>query len=289
MIWLIGSRGMLGSDIEIELRNRNLDYIATDIDVDITDAAQVRDFLDKNRPINWIINAAAYTDVDKAETLSNKAFALNAEAVKNIAEAVKDNDVKVIHFSTDYVFDGRADTPYKETDTPAPVSVYGKSKLEGEQHIKNILNQYFIFRISWLYGPNGKNFVNTMLRLFRERDSLNVVNDQIGAPTYTKYLASNIVGLIARDLKEYGTYHYQDYSQSGISWFDFASTIKDIALKNGLLQRDVEINPVPSSEYPTPAIRPTYSLFDTSKARIRLGFNVRPWDEGLLEYIRHIH
>lgn len=288
MIWLIGSGGMLGRDLVIELRQRNLDYIATDIDVDITVAAQVREYLDKNRPIHWIINAAAYTDVDKAEKEPQKAFAVNGRAVKNIAEVVKDSNVNVIHFSTDYVFDGKSKVPYKETDMPAPISVYGKSKLEGEQHLKNVLKRYFIFRISWLYGLNGKNFVNTMLKLFKEKEHLTVVNDQIGVPTYTKHLAANIVSLVERDSGNYGLYHYQDYSATGISWFTFAQTIKRLAIENGLIKRDVALTPVPSDEYPTPASRPGYSLFDTGKVRNRLGFRITPWETALQEYMENI-
>jgi len=197
-IWLIGNKGMLGKQIEEELVTNKLPFFSTDKEVDITDLKNLNEFI-RDKEINWIINCAAYTAVDKAEDEKDQAFLINSNGVENIAEIAKRLKAKVIHFSTDYVFNGSSKTPYIETDKTDPHSVYGESKLEGERHLIEKTEIFFIFRISWLYGIYGNNFVKTMMRLFKEKDQISVVNDQIGSPTYTGQLAKNIIHLIQSD------------------------------------------------------------------------------------------
>jgi dTDP-4-dehydrorhamnose reductase len=184
MIWLIGNKGMLGTDVELSLIEERIDYIATDADVDITDINSLRTNVD-GKGISWIINCSAYTAVDKAEEETEIAFSVNGDGVRNIATVAREKDAPLIHISTDYVYKGDIRGEYMEEDETAPLSIYGKSKLCGEQHLRNEWGKHFIFRLSWLYGLHGNNFIYTMLRLFKEKDEVRVVADQHGSPTYT--------------------------------------------------------------------------------------------------------
>jgi len=284
MIWLTGANGMLGKHIAEKLKTAGIQHISTDLDVDITDETAVTDFCSKNS-FKWIINCSAYTAVDLAEDESEKAFAVNSAGVKNIADAANVCGAKIIHFSTDYVFPGTLPGGYSEDNETGPSGVYGASKLAGEKNLTDTYDKYFIFRISWLYGPHGKNFVHTMLNLFKERDELNVVSDQSGSPTYTGELADFIVNLIKSDSGKYGVYHFSGEGET--SWHHFAEEIYRLAVKYNLTKREVKINPVDSSQYPAKAKRPMYSYM--LKDKLFNTFNYRPgdWRVTLNEYIKN--
>ena len=281
MIWLVGSNGMLGQEIAQSFTEQQLSFVQTDLDVDITSIDEVQKFV-AEKQIEWIVNAAAYTAVDKAESEETLALAVNGTGPGCIAKVASKINAKVVHISTDYVFDGEKEGVYTETDPVNPVSAYGRTKLAGEQAVQAETEQYFIFRISWLYGQYGANFVTTMLRLFHERDQLGVVADQIGAPTWTHILAANISSLISNNSNAYGIYHYADEGQ--ISWYDFASAIYQEAKNVGMIDKHVQLNPIPASDYPTPAKRPANSCFDKTKVK-GLGFDVLPWGDNLKDYL----
>lgn len=225
MIWLIGNKGMLGTDVEILLKKEGMDYIASDQEIDITNVEELQKFA-QSKPITWIINCAAYTAVDKAEDEPELAFKINSDGPQNIAEIANQKSAKLIHISTDYVFDGIKEDAYTEADAPNPLGVYGASKLLGEENIQNNLNEYFILRTAWLYGKNGNNFVYTMLRLFKERDEISVVDDQYGSPTYVQDLAVAILAIIHFNSDAYGIYHFTN--EGKITWYDFAREIHRI-------------------------------------------------------------
>ncbi|MBF0409635.1 MAG: dTDP-4-dehydrorhamnose reductase [Candidatus Riflebacteria bacterium] len=282
MIWVIGNRGMLGTDLCRVLSNASADFCESGVEVDITDINSLEKHV-SGKKIDWIINCSAYTAVDKAESEVAVAQKINAEGVFNIGKIAKRCNAKVVHFSTDYVFDGSLDRPYIETDFPSPISVYGKTKLEGEKKLVEAIDTFFIFRISWIYGNKGKNFVTSIIKLLKERDCLKIVNDQIGAPTWTEKLSENILNLINSNSNKYGFYHYSDEGQ--ISWFDFAVEIQEQGLKSGLFESRKQILPIPSSEYPAPATRPANSRLNTTKVREILGFKINPWQENLRNYL----
>ncbi|HAS6349115.1 TPA: dTDP-4-dehydrorhamnose reductase [Vibrio vulnificus] len=228
-------------------------------DIDVLDIASIQAVVEKEQP-DVIINASAYTAVDKAETEQEAAFALNRDAVANIAIIAKANNIRLLHISTDFVFDGTQSTPYKTDDKPNPINVYGASKLAGELAIQEIYPENAaIVRTSWVYSRHGNNFVKTMLRLMVEKDALNVVSDQIGSPTYAKGLAEYLWHLVEQDTLQ-ALYHYSDLGVA--SWFDFAVAIQEIAIELGLLSKKIPISPIPASQYPTPAKRPAFSLMD---------------------------
>ena len=222
MIWLIGNKGMLGSDVERILLEMRKDYIASDMDVDITNIRELKKYVGAGE-IEWIINCAAYTPVDKAEDEPEMAFKVNAEGPLNLAKIAIEKGAKLIHISTDYVFDGEKESPYTEEDTPNPTGIYGKSKLEGEKIIKSLIQNYFILRTAWLYGKNGNNFVRTMLRLLNEKEVIKVVSDQWGSPTYTKDLADVILTIVGNKGDHYGIYHFTNEGKT--NWYEFAKEI----------------------------------------------------------------
>lgn len=275
---------MLGTDIENRLRAENADYVCTDIDTDITDIEALRDF-SRGKDICCIINASGYTAVDKAESEEEKAELINGKGVGNIGSLASELGACVIHFSTDYVFSGEKTSAYTETDEPSPVSAYGRTKLSGEDLLKESTDRYFIFRISWLYGLHGPNFVKTMLRLFNERPELGIVNDQKGAPTYAGKLAENIVRLVLSGSDNYGTYHYSD--EGFISWYDFACGIRELGAKKGLCPADVRLRPITTADYPTPARRPANSAFVKDKVK-SLGFELNSWETNLKVYMEKL-
>jgi len=285
VIWVVGSKGMLAGDILEKLDESSLSYVSTDLDVDIIKPEQVESFI-KNNNIKWIVNCAAYTAVDKAEQEKEKAFLVNAEGVKNLAAAASKFGAKVIHFSTDYVFKGDSETPYVETDKTSPESVYGETKLKGELFLQKVLAEHFIIRISWLYGIHGNNFVKIMLKLFAERDALNIVADQIGSPTYAKVLAENVVNLIKGGSEKYGIYHYSD--EGKISWYDFAQKIKEYGKEFNLVSKNVKLTPIPTLDYPTPAKRPAFSLMSKDKAKRELKFKISSWEDNLYEFFKEL-
>ncbi len=227
--------------------------------MDITRLESIAEVL-SGYPIAAIINAAAYTAVDRAEEEREAAFAVNETGARNLASWAADNDCRLIQVSTDFVFDGCKQQPYQTDDATEPLSVYGASKLAGERAIQAMNpDRSLIFRTSWLYSPYLGNFVKTMLRLMHERDNLSVVNDQIGSPTSTRSLASLLIA--ALDSKhQAGVYHWSDGAQ--VSWYDFALAIQEEGLRHGILQQKIPVQPIPTSSYPTPATRPAYSVLD---------------------------
>ena len=266
MFLITGSNGQLGTELTKLLPSA----IATDAGaLDITDANAVGDFV-KGNDIDTIINCAAYTAVDKAEEEAELAFKVNVNGPENLAKT----GAKIVHISTDYVFDGTAHRPYTPDDTPAPVSVYGRTKLEGEKAVLDNADIAVIIRTAWLYSPYGNNFVKTMQKLGKERDGINVVCDQIGTPTCAADLAAAIVAALPQMNRENrGIYHYTN--EGVCSWYDFAHEIMALS---GL---SCKVNPIPSSAYPTKATRPFYSVLDKAKIKETFGIKIPYWKESL--------
>jgi len=282
MIWLIGNKGMLGREIETLLNRQKKNHIATDTEVDITDIGQLKEFV-ADKPVSWIINCAAYTLVDKAEDEPELCFKINADGPLNIAQIARESNARLIHISTDYVFDGTKEGEYVETDIPNPISVYGKSKFKGETNIAETVKANFIVRSAWLYGKNGNNFVRTMLKLFREKTEVGVVADQWGSPTYAYDLAKAIIRIIDINPTTYGIYHFTN--EGKINWYQFATEIYNLARNEGLINRPVQILPVRTGQYPTKAKRPANSCL--SKEKISRDFNIslNPWKESLSHFL----
>lgn len=254
-------------------------FIYVDVDrLDITKASEVNKFF-LDHDISYCINCAAYTAVDQAETNREVAHKVNVIGVENLAIACKLNGTTLIHISTDFVFDGRQTTLYTEEAQPNPLSVYGSTKLEGELAIAEVLKEHVIVRTSWLYSEHGSNFLKTMLRLGKERDSLGVVTDQIGTPTYAGDLAQVILQFIKARQPAYGIYHY---SNEGIaSWYDFAKAIFE---EGGL---EVSLSPIKTEAYPTPAERPKFSVMDKTKIKTTLGISIPYWRDSLRTGLKH--
>lgn len=283
VVLVTGANGQLGQAIrKASENNSEIAFIFTDSDtLDITHKEECKNIFNELKP-DFCINAAAYTAVDKAESEPDLAYRINVTGVKNLAESCKKHDTTLIHISTDFVFDGEKNSPYTEEDNPNPRSIYGKTKLEGEREIQSVLAKYFTVRTSWVYSEFGNNFMKTMLRLAKERNSLNVVNDQIGTPTNANCLAQTIIEIIkseARSLKpevrhhQYGIYNFSN--EGSCSWYDFAKKIFE------LNKVKIEMNPIPTSAYPTPAIRPKYSVLDKSKIKKTFGIEIKSWEEAL--------
>ena len=273
-ILITGSNGMLGQDLIEELADKHTVIAASSRILDITDEMKVMDYVNSTKP-DIIINSAAYTDVDGCETNVEKAYSVNGEGPRNLALACRENDIPLIHVSTDYVFKGNTQTPRLEDDELGPLSVYGKSKLEGEKAIEEILDKYFILRTAWLYGYNGGNFPKTMLQLAKDHDKLTVVYDEIGTPTYTPDLAKAIAELVDSD--KYGTYHLTNSDST--SWYDFAKLIFEIA------DVDVEVEPVTASEFARAAKRPNYSVLNNEKWNANGFTPLRSYREAIKDYI----
>lgn len=289
MIWLVGNKGMLGNDIEKLLKERGLTYWATDKEVDIGDYKALEKF-GKDKKIKWIINCAGYTKVDKAEEEVDEAFRINRDGVRNIALFSAKRQIRLIHISTDYVFNGNKEEPfpYKEDDETNPINVYGESKLAGEKEIEKNLDEYFIIRTAWLYGLKGNNFVYTMLKLFKERDLVKVVDDQWGSPTYTVDLAGAILKIIEDDSVSYGIYHFTN--EGVTSWYEFAKAIYDRGKRLGLIEghKKVEIQPIKTEDYPTAAKRPKYSVLSKEKIKRELNIKIPYWRESLEKCLKRI-
>ncbi|UTC61594.1 dTDP-4-dehydrorhamnose reductase [Treponema sp. OMZ 787] len=289
MIWLIGAKGMLASEINTLLTQNSIQWIGTDIEVDITDKNALEEFYEEafqNKKCEWIINCAAYTAVDKAEDNSSMAQKLNADSLINIAELVKRVGAKLIHFSTDYVFAGNSTVPYIEADKTDPQSIYGKTKLEGELNIINNLHEHYIIRTAWLYGKAGPNFVSTMLRLMNEKDEIKVVNDQIGTPTYAVDLAKAVIKIITSDNKKYGIYHYSN--EGTISWYDFACEIYKQGKELDLIKNDCRVLPCDSSQFHQKAKRPSFSLLNKEKIKQTFDLLIPDWKESLSCYLKEL-
>lgn len=280
-ILITGCNGQLGKELKcLTSSYPQLEFVfIPKQDLPIHNFELIPNFFNIYKP-SFCINCAAYTAVDKAETERDFAFIVNGEAPGVLASVCQEYNTKLIHISTDYVFDGNSSRGYKETDETGPINVYGASKLLGEQLCLQNNRDAVVIRTSWLYSEFGQNFVKTMLRLMKERSSINIVNDQIGAPTYAGDLAKAILTIITSDDWIPGVFHY---SNSGkISRFDFALAIRE--LTNGTCS----LNPIPSAQYPTPAERPAFSLLDTTK--IQATYNINPpfWKDSLKQCLKRI-
>lgn len=278
-VLVTGGNGQLGNELKKLTDRLNLPFrfLFTDVnELDVTDREQVTGFVRDHR-ILYIINCAAYTAVDKAETDAETAYAINEKAVENIAIAAKQEGAKVIHISTDFVFDGRSEIPYTENMEPHPLSVYGNSKFKGEEALQAVGGEWIIIRTSWLYSEYGNNFVKTMIRLMKERDRLTIVDDQRGSPTYAADLAEMIVHILqfSEEVEwKTGIYHFSNRGET--SWFGFAEEIKRLA---GIDR--CELVPVKTHEYGAPAPRPAYSVMDLSKICAAFHVEIPEWKEAL--------
>jgi dTDP-4-dehydrorhamnose reductase len=280
-ILVTGSKGQLGSEIQaLAPAYPYFSFIFTDVDeLDITDERKIREFFEHEEP-DVVINCAAYTAVDRAEEEPELAWRINRDAVAALTRTCDHFQNYLVHISTDYVFDGKNSRPYLESDIPAPESVYGLSKLEGEEAMQSCLQSGMIIRTSWLYSSFGSNFVKTILRKCAAREPLRVVSDQVGKPTYARDLARTILEILpsAMSMPKLEIYHYAN--EGFCSWHDFAAEIARIA---GL---DCGIQPVDTSGYPVKAPRPAYSVLDTSKIRASFGITIPEWQESLKDCIK---
>lgn len=273
-VLVTGSYGQLGSSLRRILdQDKDIEAVYTDYDtLDITDEEAVADFLKAGR-FDFLVNCAAYTAVDQAETDAVKASLLNTAAVGNLAKAAVKTGTKVIHISTDYVFSGQNYRPYEENDEPYPQGIYGRTKLEGEGLLTSFCQDAMIIRTAWLYSEFGKNFVKTMLMLADTKPEINVVADQIGSPTYAGDLAGAIHSVLTHDKWVPGIYHFTN--EGVASWFDFTKAIMEMAGKS------VPVNPVPTKAYPTAARRPLYSVLSKLKIKNTYGIEIPYWRDSL--------
>lgn len=280
VVLVTGANGQLGQSLQFISGNfPEMNFVfCTSTDLDITNLENCKIVFDKFKP-DFCINTAAYTAVDKAETETEKAYLINTVGAKNLAEVSKVFDTTLLHVSTDFVFDGEQKVPYTEKDVPNPTGVYGKTKLDGEKAIQATWQKHFIIRTSWVYSQFANNFMKTMLRLGAERDTLSVVNDQIGTPTNAVDLAETLILIIKTQHPTpntknlYGVYNFSN--EGDCSWYDFA---KEIFNQNNI---SVNLSAIPSEAYPTPAKRPKYSVLDKSKIKTTFGIQIKTWQNSL--------
>lgn len=281
VVLVTGAGGQLGQSLQFTARNcPEINFVFCDSkELDITDKFACETVFNQTKP-DFCINAAAYTAVDKAEIEYEKANLINVTGPKNLAEVCKHYNTILLHISTDFVFDGIKKTPYKEIDNTNPNGIYGQTKLEGELAIQSIWNKHFIIRTSWVYSQFGNNFMKTMLRLASERESLSVVNDQIGTPTNAVDLAEVLIKIIMATKKNqpsndnFGIYNFSNEGQC--SWYDFAKKIFEFN------KIKIDLKPIPTIEFPTPAKRPKYSVLDKFKIKTTFDVQIKTWEESLI-------
>lgn len=280
-ILITGANGQLGTEFkQISKFFPHYHFVfASRDELDIADADSVNNFFNSSA-LSYCINCAAYTAVDKAETETEQAYNVNSRATENLAKASEEYNTRFIHISTDYVFDGTASSPYKEDSKTNPVSVYGKSKLEGEQKAIKANPDSVIIRTAWVYSQFGKNFVKTMLRLMNDKPEIGVVSDQVGSPTYAADIATAIMKIISSGDWYPGIYHFSN--QGIISWHEFATAIKELSGSN------CKVNPITTDQYPTPAKRPAYSVMDSSKISTTYNISLINWKQSLQTCLERI-
>lgn len=280
-ILVTGANGQLGQclrELSPKVPESKFIFVSSK-ELDVTKKEDVTSFFSKTN-FDYCVNCAAYTAVDKAESDEDSAQKVNVLGPKYLAEACLESNTKLIHISTDFVFDGASNTPYSEEDETKPLSVYGKTKLEGEIVISSILKECFILRTSWLYSEYGANFMKTMLRLSKKQSELGIIYDQIGSPTYAKDLAKVVIHIIITNSNEFGLYHY---SNEGVaSWYDFSKAIFEIT------NTKIVTNAIPTSAYPTPAKRPSFSVMDKTKLKNNFGIEIPYWRDSLKVAISNI-
>lgn len=287
VVLVTGANGQLGQSLQfIAGKYPDIQFVFCDsATLDITNPNTIGQVFKQYQP-NYCINAAAYTAVDKAESEPQKAQLINVSGAQNIAKACKENNCVLLHVSTDFVFDGNKknatqsaiENPYTEEDMPNPTGIYGQTKLDGEKAIQSVFDNYYIIRTSWVYSQFGNNFMKTMLRLASERDSISVVNDQIGTPTNAVDLAEALLHIIDANSQNptknlYGIYNFSNEGQC--SWYDFAKKIFEVNNIN------INLQPIPTTSYPTPAKRPGYSVLDKTKIKKTFGLEINNWEESL--------
>mgnify|MGYP001799371699 CR=1 FL=1 len=285
----IGKSGQVARALQERSKAHDVELIALGrSDVDLTHPDSLEAAIERTAP-EIIVNAAAYTQVDQAETDREAAFAINAEGPRALAEICASEALPLVHISTDYVFDGNGNTPFQETDTPSPINVYGASKLAGENYIKQLLSNHIILRTSWVYGPYGSNFVKTMLRLARENRAVSVVDDQIGCPTSALEIADAIFVICEQvhkgiEAEAFGTYHFSADGEA--SWADVAAYVFELyEARTGC---KITLNRIPSSDYPTPAARPLNSRLDVRKITDVFGIMPQPWRDRVRETVNRL-
>lgn len=300
---------MLGAEFCRLLEKNKIQFVGTSSDVDAREYSALKAFADKWETdnymeahkngtagrIQWIVNCSAYTAVEKAESDKEAAKALNVDAARNIARTAREIGAKLIHISTDYVFNGRADSPYNEDDAKSPLGVYGQTKSDGEDEIQKLMTQYFIIRTSWLYGFNRPNFVYTMAKLMNTKEEIKVVNDQIGSPTFTADLAEAMLMIIkncekagtnifSKEKVPYGVYHFTN--EGKCSWFDFALEIQRLLKKYKLISNDCKVNSCTTQEYGAKVERPAYSVLSKEKIKAALKTKIPKWQDSLDRFIK---
>ena len=281
-ILILGQNGQVGNELKVLSTSYDYNFFFTDrSSVDICDFSQVKSFI-VNNSIDVIVNASAYTSVDKAEDEKALADEVNHKAVENLAVLAKEFSLKLIHISTDYVFDGKNHKPYVEDDEVSPQGVYGSSKLLGEQALEKINpKNSIIIRTSWVYSSFGNNFVKTMLKLGKERDALTVIFDQVGTPTYARDLAKTILDIIPKITNNnVEIYHYSN--EGVLSWYDFAKEIMK------MVKLDCQISPIETKDYPTPASRPHYSLLNKAKIKEKFNLEIPYWKDSLESCLKEL-
>ncbi|GBL15295.1 dTDP-4-dehydrorhamnose reductase [Microcystis aeruginosa NIES-1211] len=285
-VLLIGAKGQVGQELQVTLPSLGEVISIGREELDLTNSEKISQLIREIHP-DYLVNAAAYTAVDKAETEPDLAYSINAIAPKIMAESAEKIKAKFLHISTDYVFDGRKNTPYLETDLTNPLGVYGQSKLRGEEEIKTVNSQAIILRTAWVYGSYGKsNFVKTMLRLGKEREELKVVVDQVGSPTWAKDIATAITHLLINVDNPPGIYNF---TNSGVaSWFDLTKAIFEEAKISGIPLKIQRVIPITTAEYPTPAVRPAYSVLSSQKISQQLDYIPPYWRDSLKAMLTQI-
>ena len=269
-----GANGQLGQSLQFIAPNYpEIKFVfCSSADLDISNLENCLAVFSNIQP-NYCINAAAYTAVDKAESEPKKAHLVNVVGTKNLAEVCKTHNTILLHISTDFVFDGNKNSPYSETDDTNPTGVYGQTKLDGEKAIQAVFDNYFIIRTSWVYSQFGNNFMKTMLRLASERESLSIVNDQIGTPTNAVDLADALIKIVISNKNTFGIYNFSNEGQC--SWYDFAKKIFEIN------KIKIDLQPIPTTSFPTPAKRPAFSVLDKTKIKNTFGIEIKNWEESL--------
>jgi len=276
VVLVTGANGQLGQSLQFIADNHpEIKFVfCSSQELDITQKSNIENVFEKVKPA-FCINAAAFTAVDKAESESEKAHLINTEGARNLAEVCLQHNTILVHVSTDFVFDGNKKTPYTEEDVTNPTGVYGQTKLDGEKAVEAVWDKHFIVRTSWVYSQFANNFMKTMLRLASERDSLSVVSDQIGTPTNAVDLAEALIQIVLSKNSNYGIYNFSNEGQC--SWYDFAKKIFEV---NNI---KIDLQPIPSSAYPTPAKRPAYSVLDKTKIKTVFGIKIKTWQASLAE------
>ncbi len=283
-ILITGAKGQVGTELVLDATNRGHQvYSYGSKELDISQLDQLDQIVKDVQP-DVIINAAAYTAVDKAETEQALAYAVNSLGSENLAITAKQYNIPLLHISTDYIYDGEKTTPYSETDQENPIGVYGASKLAGDQKIIETWHKHIILRVSWVFGGSGNNFVKTMLRLAEQRDELSIVNDQFGAPTSAKAISHTLLELLHSPLFNqascpWGVYNLQ--SDPGVTWYEFAQEIFSQAQQEGLLAKTMKLNPIPSSQFPTPVKRPKNSKLKGEKLQKTFNLPIADWKKDL--------